>query len=128
MHKPVIRDQQYTRLCKPCGFFKLASCPYYYDIKCPDLILQLAIIGFYKPQLVLKFQNFKVADFSTGKIVDMPEKINLTWIEAYKLQSILKSPFLAHVVVRHQNCVYLIDKRQNAMPTAPPTYMTSIGN
>ena len=117
-----------THYCVNLVVFKLASCPHYYDIKCPDLISQLAVIGFYRPQLILKFDNFKIADFATGKVIDMPGKISLSWIEAYKLQSILKSPFLAHVVVRHQKCAYVMNRRENTMPTAPPTYLTSIGN
>ena len=108
--------------------FKSASCPYFYEINSPNLISQLAIIGFYRPQLILKFENFKVTDFATGKIIEVPEKINLSWSEAYKLQSILKLPFLAHVVVRHENCAYVLNNRENAIPTAPPTFLTSIGN
>ena len=113
-----------ARSCVSLEVFKLASCPYFYEINSPSLISQLAIIGFYRPQLNLKFENFKITDFATGKIIEVPEKINLSWSEAYKLQSILKLPFLAHVVVRHQNCAYVLNTRVNAIPTAPPTYLT----
>ena len=133
LYKAVTKNTSSTNLlleicnahnCVNLEIFKLASCPYFYDIQCPDLISQITIIGFYRPQLVLKFSNFKIVDYATGKQVEVPEKVGLSWIQAYKLQSVLKSPFFAHIVIQHQNCAYVMNKREISPASAPtpPSY------
>ena len=56
-----------ARSCVNLEVFKLASCPYFYEINSPSLISQLAIIGFYRPQLILNFRKFQSNRFCNWK-------------------------------------------------------------
>ena len=111
--------------CVDVHVLKLPACPDFYIIQAPTSISQLAVTGALKRHLNVAWPDFTITDKASNKSILANQKLPISWYSAYKLHQILQTPFLAHITVKHHNCVYILEKNVDtqAVPTAPPTYV-----
>ena len=111
--------------CVDVHVLKLLACPDFYIIQAPTSISQLAVTGALKRHLNVTWPDFTIMDTASNKSILASQKLLILWYSAYKLHQILQTPFLAHITVKHHNCVYILEKNVDAqaVPTARPTYV-----
>ena len=96
--------------CVDVHILRLPACPYLYDITTQTMIKHLAIKRSWKHYLSLSYPDFVIKVKATDQSIQLLETLAIPWLPAHKVHGILQIPFLAHVTVKHQGCVYLLDK------------------
>ena len=115
--------------CIDVRVLRLPSCPDFYIIQAPTSITRLAISGLLRPCLTLYWPDFTITNKASNKSIMASQTLPISWYFAYKLRQILQTPFLAHITVKHHNCVYILDRHTetSVIPSAPPTYIETAG-
>ena len=88
-----------------CFIIELATLPLFpshCNVQVPASIVDIDVGGsFTSPTLISKWENFTITDTITNKVVAVPQRRNISILEAVKLSSIVKHPFFVNVYLRH---------------------------
>lgn len=88
--------------CVFVHLMKLPLCPSHSNIKVPETVSDLQIIGsWYAPKLQVSWSTFTVQNTITDKTFDVPKYLSLNVFQARKLKRILKTPFFVHMHAEH---------------------------
>ena len=83
---------------------------------CTNVILTFEISG---PKLKIVWNGLKIRNTTTNITWEIPRRVKLTLVEAYKVSRILKQEFLPLLILASPNKVYRPDVQ---LQTAPPAY------
>ena len=83
---------------------------------CTNIILTFEITG---PKLSVVWNGLKIRNTTTNITWEIPRRVKLTLVEAYKVSRILKQEFLPILILASPNKVYRPDVQ---LQTAPPAY------
>lgn len=87
----------------------LSLCPSYYTITIPS-ILDISASKFPSFYLEATWENFSVTDKQTEATLTVPSKVTLNPFAHRKLTKLLQQPFMAYVVILHNNYAFYLDE------------------
>jgi len=100
--------------CAMIPILDLSLCPSYFDMSKPA-VKDLSIAAFPSCKLFVVWSHFDVTNKLTNQCVKIPTTLSLSFINHFKLSSILKQPFNAYVYVTHQGFASLLTPDTSAI-------------
>lgn len=95
--------------CVMIPLVPLSLCPSYYTITIPS-ILDISASKFPSFYLEATWENFSVTDKQTEATLTVPSKVTLNPFAHRKLTKLLQQPFMAYVVILHNNYAFYLDE------------------
>ena len=93
-----------TQQCVLIEIASLPLCPSQCTIQPPTSIVDIDVGGsFCKPFLSAQWKDFSVTENITQKVIPLPEVLSISFVEFWKLRSIIQRPFFVYLYVQHHN-------------------------
>ena len=90
-----------TQRCIVIELATLPLCPSHCMIPTPTSVTDIDVGGsILHPTLISKWENFRITDSITQKVVSVPEMKDIGLLEAYKLKAIIRHPFFVHLYLQ----------------------------
>ena len=91
---------------KDCVFIPLVTvpyCPKFYHCQANDNFSNFKVIGWLRPIFVWSKGSFKATHLLDNSQLDIPQSVNVSFIQGLKLRRIFQAQFFAYIVAQHAN-------------------------